>query len=401
MATQVVTLLVTPEQAEKLSLAANQTTIQLVLRNPLDRQTARRRAPRWHTFSTRGLAKPPEAPPAPRPRTQAAPPVVREIETPAKKEAPFTMEIIMGTQKSTPSSKLPERRNRCPDTGSSHAYSRRRRCCARPGARPRRRTMRRPGSRTRPAQSTPVEKWTVTVGKSLVMDSPLPIERLSVADGNLADAVAIGPKEVLINGKTPGETSLIVWQKGGSRLIYDLVVRMSPARLEAVRQQLARDYPDDDINVTFDNDAVFVRGTVKDVVAAERVMAIASTLGKPVNLLRVDVPPSEAQILVKVRFANVDRSASRDLAVEPGQRGVQPVHRGGRGSRRSAPMAPRRFTLADAVNIFLFRKDLNLVATLQALESKSQLEMLAEPTVPAINGKQAVLHGGRRVPVSR
>ena len=41
----------------------------------------------------------------------------------------------------------------------------------------------------------------MTVGKSLMMDSPLPIERLSVADGNLADAVAIGPKEVLINGK--------------------------------------------------------------------------------------------------------------------------------------------------------------------------------------------------------
>src|ERR1035437_8415359 len=59
-------------------------------------------------------------------------------------------------------------------------------------------------------QSAPVEKWTVTVGKSLVMDSPLPIERLSVADGSLADAVAVGPKEGLINGKTPGETSLIV-----------------------------------------------------------------------------------------------------------------------------------------------------------------------------------------------
>ena len=51
-------------------------------------------------------------------------------------------------------------------------------------------------------------------------------------------------------------------------------------RLDAVRQQIARDYPDDDINVTFDNDTAFVRGTVKDVTGADRVMAIASSLGQ-------------------------------------------------------------------------------------------------------------------------
>jgi pilus assembly protein CpaC len=246
-------------------------------------------------------------------------------------------------------------------------------------------------------QNTPVEKWTVTVGKSLIMDSPLPIERLSVADGSLADAVAIGPKEVLINGKTPGETSLIVWQKGGSRLIYDLAVRPSPARLEAVRQQLAREYPDDEINVTFDNDTVFVRGDVKDVVAAARVMAIASTLGKPVNLLRVEVPPSEAQILVKVRFANVDRSASLNLEADLASGAFNQSTAGGVGSPVSTD-GTKSFNLSSAVNFFLFRKDINLIAALQLLASKSQLEMLAEPTVPAINGKQAFFTAGGEFP---
>ena len=51
-------------------------------------------------------------------------------------------------------------------------------------------------------------------------------------------------------------------------------------RLDVVRQQLARDFPNDDINVTFENDTAFVRGTVKDVIAADRVMAIAASLGK-------------------------------------------------------------------------------------------------------------------------
>ena len=56
-----------------------------------------------------------------------------------------------------------------------------------------------------------VGKLTVTVGKSLTIDSPLAIKRLSTANGLLVEAVAIGPKEVLINGKLPGETSLIIW----------------------------------------------------------------------------------------------------------------------------------------------------------------------------------------------
>jgi pilus assembly protein CpaB len=104
MPTQVVTLLVTPEQAEKLSLAANQTTIQLVLRNPIDRQTAQLPGSALRYLFTGGSPKAPEtgaagaAQPRPRAKTLALP-VAREVETPRKKDPPPTMEIIMGTKK--------------------------------------------------------------------------------------------------------------------------------------------------------------------------------------------------------------------------------------------------------------------------------------------------------------
>jgi pilus assembly protein CpaB len=94
---QVVTLLVTPEQAEKLSLAANGTTIQLVLRNPLDRQTAPAPGSALAYLFNQQTPKPAAVAARPRP---PAPPAVREIPTPPKKEPPFTMEIIMGTKKS-------------------------------------------------------------------------------------------------------------------------------------------------------------------------------------------------------------------------------------------------------------------------------------------------------------
>src|SRR5437899_1552344 len=79
----------------------------------------------------------------------------------------------------------------------------------------------------RPSGNGTTAKLFVTVGKSLIIDSPVDIRRVSVANGILAEAVAVNPKEVLINGLAVGETSLIVWQQSGSRLVYDLTVRMS------------------------------------------------------------------------------------------------------------------------------------------------------------------------------
>jgi len=259
-------------------------------------------------------------------------------------------------------------------------------------------------SRSGTQQSGPagVDHLVVTVGKSMIIDSPLPIERISLANENLAEAVAVDPKQVLINGKQPGETSLIVWQREGARMVYDLTVRMSPARLEAVRQQIARDYPKDEINISFENDTAFVRGTVKDVTAAERVMAIASSLGgqKPVNLLRVEVPPVEAQILLKVRFASVDRSNSMNLSLgfASGAFNTQSAIGTGGAMAQPTPTPPLTYTLSDVMNIFLFRPDINLIAGIQALQSKGLLEMLAEPNVMAINGKEASFVAGGEFP---
>ena len=253
------------------------------------------------------------------------------------------------------------------------------------------------GPPAQPENASGPAKLTGTVGKSLIIDSPVNIHRISVANGDLVEAVAPNPKEVLLNGKIAGETSLIVWQQNGSRLVYDLTVRMSPQKLEAVRAQIAREYPDYDINVTFDNDTAFLRGAVKDVITADRVAAMVGTLGKTVNLLRVDVPPMETQILLKVRFANVDRNASSDLGVNLVSAAFNQQDTSGQGSSLKADQNGT-FTLSDALNIFLLRQDINLGATIKALESKRLLETLAEPNVMAIDGKSASFLSGGEFP---
>jgi pilus assembly protein CpaC len=140
----------------------------------------------------------------------------------------------------------------------------------------------------------------VTAGKSLVVESPVIIQRVAVGDSKIAEAVAVTPREVLINGKLPGETSLIVWQQGGNRLLFDLRVRQGTLSLDAVREELKKEVPEADVALAVNEGNVFVRGTVPDMLVADRVMSIARTLGKPVNLLNVRVPAMEQQVLLKV-----------------------------------------------------------------------------------------------------
>ena len=241
----------------------------------------------------------------------------------------------------------------------------------------------------------------VTVGKSLIIDSPMKIQRISVANGDLIEAVAVNPKEVLINGKAAGETSLIMWQEGGNRLLYDLTVRLSPVRLDVVRQQLARDFPNENINVTFENDTAFVRGTVKDVIAADRVMAIAASLGKTVNLLRVEVPPVEEQILLKVRFCNVDRGASTDLGVSfaSGAFNQSTAIGTGQFSGPGRRLRAALVSLSDALNILLFRRDINLARIHQGAGSQAHAGNPGRAERAGDQRQAGEFRGGRRISV--
>ena len=257
-----------------------------------------------------------------------------------------------------------------------------------------------------PASASGARDLVVTVGKSVVVDSPVNIERVAVANGDVAEAVATTPREVLVNGKSQGDTTLIIWQQGGNRLFFDLTVRPNRARLDAIRRELESELPNQKVTFDLQGDTVFVNGTVSDLTAASRALQIVSTLGKPVNLLRVSVPPIETQILIKVRFANVDRSTSRELGINFFSTGAGNTV----GSITTGTFKPPQpgssaggsggatFSLTDALNVFFFRSDLDLGATIRALQAKSLLEVLAEPNVLAINGKSASFLAGGEFP---
>lgn len=264
------------------------------------------------------------------------------------------------------------------------------------------------------AQQAPAEgpnDLSVVVGKSVVVNSDRMIERVAVGFGDVAEAMAAGPNEVLVSGKAPGSTSLIVWQQGGGKLFFDVNVRpnlfVPNSRLESVRREIGTELPGQQITVTAENDAVFLRGTAKDLTGVGRAVAIASTLGKVVNLLYVDVPKAKQQILLKVRFASLDRSLSTEVGMNLFSTGATNTIGRTSTGQFPGPTVPQNaqpnnpiqpFVFSDLLNIFLFRPDLNLGATIRALEAKNLIQVLAEPNVLAQDGKNASFLAGGEFP---
>jgi pilus assembly protein CpaC len=249
----------------------------------------------------------------------------------------------------------------------------------------------------------------VAVGKSLLIDTARPIARVAVGIGDVAEATVVTPTEIMINGKAPGETSLIIWDSRGGRQFFNITVRPSSAvttdNLDAIRRELSLELPGQRLKVTSENNMVFLRGTVNDLNGSARAVQIASTGGKVVNLLNVNVPAADPQILLKVRFASVDRSKEIQLGINLFSTGFGNTVAGVTTGQFAAPGvtlpiagSPATASLTNGLNLFAFFPGLNLGATLEALEQRGVVEVLAEPNVMTVNGKEASLLAGGEFP---
>jgi pilus assembly protein CpaC len=250
----------------------------------------------------------------------------------------------------------------------------------------------------------------VSVGKSVLIDCAKPVKRVAIGMPEIAEASAISPIEIMVVGKTAGETSLILWDTMGNRQFFNITVRppavISNDRVESVRRQLQLELPGQPLRISADRDMIFLRGTVRDLTSASRAAAIAATAGKVVNLLNVEVPAADPQILLKVRFASIDRNKGIQAGINIFSSGFGNTIAGVSTGQFSPPtITPPTNgiaatpTLPNELNLFAFLPGLNLGATLQALESRGIAETLAEPNIVASNGKQASFLAGGEFPI--
>jgi pilus assembly protein CpaC len=254
------------------------------------------------------------------------------------------------------------------------------------------------GAATAFAQSA--EDLRLTVGKSVVIDYPSDIRQISTSSPDIVDASPVTTREILLHGKGLGNATLVVWSKTGERTFYNVTVDLN---LDSLRKILKDSFPNEQIVPESSRDSLTLNGKVSSKEVADRAIAQASTFAKTVvNNLELGTPPVEKQVLLRVRFAELDRSLAEEYGVnwfsQAGQTGFYT-------STQQSPISSTTnsgqnvLSIGSALNIFAFNPKLNLGAFLQALQSENILQILAEPNLVTTNGKEAYFLVGGEFPV--
>src|SRR5215207_5595099 len=122
-----------------------------------------------------------------------------------------------------------------------------------------------------------VEEMRLTVGKSIVLDYPADVRQISTSDPAVVDAVAVSTREVLLNAKAAGTTTVIIWSREGQRTIYSINVEQN---LEPLRKLLKETFPNESITVQSSRDSLALTGQVSHREIADRAVAMVTPFGR-------------------------------------------------------------------------------------------------------------------------
>lgn len=250
-----------------------------------------------------------------------------------------------------------------------------------------------------PAQLGQMPRLSLVAGQSTVLGVDFDITRIAITNPAVADAVVVAPREILIDGKTQGTISLIVWGDG-RRVQYDLVV---DAPVTQLQQQLRNLFPGEDIQVTVNEEATTLSGRVSSnavMLKAGEIATATSSKTRVINLLQVPGGIDTQQVLLQVRFAEVNRAALTEVGVSLFTNGYENFFsRSSTGQFSSVNFEDDRLTFSDLLNLFIFNTEYNVGALIKALQQRGFLQSLAEPNLIAYNGKEASFLAGGEVPV--
>jgi pilus assembly protein CpaC len=271
---------------------------------------------------------------------------------------------------------------------------------------------------TLPQQSQGSAPLRVMVGKSLLINTTERLKRISYTDPTIVSAQVITPTQILIHGKAPGEVSLLIWDELERSRSFDLRVDVD---VSACAEEEKRVFPDEAITVTPSRAAIVLSGHVSTEDVSKRAGELAKAYSPNVVNVLTFGPVGAQEVLLQVKFAEVDRSAFTNMGVnflstgagntlgtittgQFGGFGPQSLTKGGNSSTSStssngtSTITTTSETINNVLNLFLFRPDIDFGAVVEALQTKNLLQILAEPNLIAVNGKEASFLAGGQFP---
>jgi pilus assembly protein CpaC len=262
-----------------------------------------------------------------------------------------------------------------------------------------------PQSSQQPQGSAPLR---VMVGKSLLINTTERLRRISITDESIAFPQVITPTQILVHGKAPGEVSLLIWDELERSRSFDLRVDVD---VSACAEEERRVFPDEQISVTPSRAGIVLSGHVSTEDVSKRALELASAYSPKVFNVLTFGPLGAQEVLLQVKFAEVDRTALTQMGInfistgaantfgtvstgQYGGFGTQTLNAGGQAGGNTTSTS----TINNVLNLFLFRQDINFGAVIEALQTKNLLQILAEPNLIAVNGKEASFLAGGQFP---
>ena len=263
-----------------------------------------------------------------------------------------------------------------------------------------------PAQTTAPSTTRPqTREITLLEGRGELITFRQDVTKVAISEPKVADAVVISPREVMVNAKGPGRATLVIWETGAEPVRYEIYVTKDTTEWDAFTKAI-NDTAGAPISVTGTGETIVLSGKVKTAEDSKRLAGMAQTRAKTViNLLQSPPPAEPRQIMLQVKFAAIDRVALTQIgfnlfSTNPKMVGVTSTEQfaAPRFSQLQPTSTGQTVNFSDLLNLFAFRPDLNIGATIKALQEHDLLQILAEPNLITVEGKEASFLAGGSFP---
>ena len=253
-------------------------------------------------------------------------------------------------------------------------------------------------------------KLDVPMNRAVVVESDVPFAELSIANPSIADISTLSDRTIYVLGKEPGRTTLTLLGPDG-RLITNVEVQVTPD-ISELKERLREVLPREPIEVRTANDGLILSGTISSVASVDRALDLAQRYapGRVSNLMQIG---GSQQVLLKVRFAEMNRSVRKSLSSSLAFSGLS-GDVGYNGGKGTLIQGDKIMNLLDAdptnnisrgnesTGVFALgfgAGDVEVAILLEALETKGFVRTLAEPNLTALSGQEASFLAGGEFPV--
>jgi pilus assembly protein CpaC len=253
----------------------------------------------------------------------------------------------------------------------------------------------------RVVQGTASQALEVPMNRAVVLESDVPFAELSIANPGIADISTLSDRSIYVLGKTPGRTTLTLLSAEGE-LITNVEVQVTTDVAE-FKERLNQILPGEKIEVRTANDGIVLSGTVSSSAKLSRALDLAERYApdRVSNLMSVG---GTQQVMLKVRFAEMQRSVAKNLSASLGVVGTNDALETGGWltDGNNTGQFPVTATNPDAQGLGVLgftTGSLQIGILIEALETKGVVRTLAEPNLTALSGQEASFLAGGEYPV--